>query len=106
MGVKYGGTIEYTINYSNLGSLPLTGVTISDLIPSGTNYVAGSASAGGSFSGGGDNGRGIVNWNIGNLGAGQTGSVSFSVVVDDPTDPLELTVINSAQISGERDKQR
>lgn len=95
VGVKYGGTIQYTLNYTNLGTLPLSEVVVRDSVPGGTTYVSGS---GGNFAAGGDNGRGVVSWNIGTLAAGQTGAVSFSVVVDDPTSPEELTVVNTAQI--------
>ena len=98
VAVKYGSQIQYTLTYVNTGSLALTGVVVTDDIPAGVTYVNASASNGGTFAAGGASGRGILSWTIGNLAAGQTGTVSFSVLVDNPPTPLEITVLNTAHI--------
>ncbi len=41
-GVKPGEVLEYTINYQNIGSQTAREVSINDLIPANTTYVAGS----------------------------------------------------------------
>ena len=40
--VTPGETITYTINVSNTGTGPLSGVSVTDILPAGTAYVAGS----------------------------------------------------------------
>ena len=69
--VAAGGTITYTLSYSNGGATDLTGVVIRDSVPSNTTFL--SATAGGALS------SGTVTWTIGTLGAGATGSVQMTV---------------------------
>ncbi len=69
------GQITYTIVYRNDGPVAARSVVISDVIPANTTLVAGSISGGGSANGG------KVTWNLGNLGVGATGQVSFAVTV-------------------------
>ena len=63
----------FTIEYENTTGVRLTGVTISNEIPSGTNYRSDSGSPGAQF-----DGRTLV-WNLGTLETGQSGSVRFQV---------------------------
>lgn len=65
--------VTFTIEYENTTGVRLTGVQITDRIPSGATYVSGSASGAGSF-----DGTQLV-WNLGTLDPGQTGKVSFRV---------------------------
>jgi uncharacterized repeat protein (TIGR01451 family) len=63
--------LTYTIDYANVGAgIALAGV-LKDPIPAGSTFV--SATGGGTFSGG------VVTWNVGNLGAGEAGSVTVVV---------------------------
>jgi uncharacterized repeat protein (TIGR01451 family) len=71
--VAAGGTITYTLTYSNSGTTNLTGVVIQDRLPSDTSFV--SATAGGALS------NGLVTWTIGALSAGASGSVQMTVRV-------------------------
>lgn len=64
-------TITYTLFYSNDGPGPGLGVQLTDVLPPNTSFV--SATAGGTFSGG------KVNWNLGDLASGVSGSVSVTV---------------------------
>ncbi|MGZ5968263.1 MAG: DUF11 domain-containing protein, partial [Polyangiales bacterium] len=66
-------TITFTLNYSNAGPGIADNVVITDPIPAGTTFA--SASAPGTFA------AGVVTWNIGNVKAGGSGSVSLTVNV-------------------------
>lgn len=92
----YGGTISYSLVFTNVGSLTLTSVQVIDDLPVGTSFR--SAGQGGVFSPGGLFGRGRIIWNVGTLTAGQPGTVTFIVTVDNPTSPPNLLIFNTAQI--------
>jgi uncharacterized repeat protein (TIGR01451 family) len=64
-------TLTFTIFYENTTGVRLTGVKITDNIPSGTTYVAGSSDPTASFDGG------TLVWNLGTLDPGVKGSVQF-----------------------------
>ena len=73
--VKAGDIITYTIGYRNTGNAGATTFVINDIIPAQTTLVPGSISAGGTLLGG------TIQWNIGAVAAGATGSVNFQVTV-------------------------
>ena len=87
-----GDEITYTITYGNAGTDAATNVVIEDILPANTTFV--SASTPGTESGG------IVDWNIGNLAAGATGSVSLKVSVNSPLTNGTL-LHNSASIASD-----
>ncbi len=92
--VAPGDTMVYTLVYGNIGTGTATGVSLADAIPAGTSFVA--ASDGGSH----DPGSDTVTWNLGDIGAGASGSVTLTVQVDSPL--ADGTVIaNSATASGD-----
>lgn len=68
-----GDTLTYTISYSNPTANTFTNAKIEDNIPSGTTYIAGSATNGATFDGS------KVILNIGNLAAGASGNIQFQV---------------------------
>ncbi len=74
--VVAGGNLTYTLSYSNNGSAGATGVVITDTLPANTTFV--SATGGGTLS------AGVVNWSIGALAAGASGSVQLVVRVASP----------------------
>src|SRR3989442_1494269 len=74
--VAAGGTIAYTLAYSNTGNSGATGVVLSDTVPVNTTFV--SATGGGTLS------AGVVHWSIGALAAGGSGSVQLEVRVNSP----------------------
>ena len=71
-----GEEIIYTITYANTGTGGATDVVITDSIPTGTAYVAGSASNSGTLSGA------TLTWTIASVASGGSGTVSFRVKVD------------------------
>src|SRR5207247_917698 len=98
--VAAGGTITYTLGYSNTGNSGATGVVLSDTIPVNTTFV--SATGGGALS------AGIVTWSIGSLAAGASASVQLVVRVASPlangtviTDgTYSIASVDTAPVSG------
>ena len=89
--IPAGGSITYTLSYSNRGATLLSGVQILDRVPPDTVFV--SATAGGSLSGG------VVTWSIGALPAGGAGSVQMTVRVSSSL-PAGGTIINGTSAIG------
>lgn len=78
-----GGSVTYTIDYSNYGGASASNVVITDTLPAGLAY-AGST-------GGGVNASGTVTWAVGSVAAGATGSVTVTATAANP-----FTAINPA----------
>ena len=83
-----GSQITYTLSYTNNNQVPVTGVTITDTVPAGVNFM--------SATGGGVESAGVVTWNIGTLNAGEAGSVSMIV---QESSGVARTLTNYATIS-------
>jgi uncharacterized repeat protein (TIGR01451 family) len=66
--------ITYTLSITNTGDLTATNVVLTDAIPPGTEYVAGTASPASAA-------NSPMTWNIGTLAPGEVRSMSFAVVV-------------------------
>ncbi|MFZ5470318.1 MAG: Ig-like domain-containing protein, partial [Myxococcota bacterium] len=78
-------TITFTLSYANTGPGVAENAVLEDTLPAGTTFV--SATGGGTFS------AGKVTWNLGNLGPGASGSVSFTVsVTTDGSYPNQATM--------------
>ena len=75
--VNVGDTIKYSVTVTNNGSAPAKFVRIRDYIPTGTTYVAKSASDDGVYSS-----NGYAEWVLTNLAAGASKTVTFSVTVN------------------------
>ncbi len=72
--ITSGGTITYTLTYSNTGAAEATNVVITETVPAGTSFV--------SCTGGCDSTNlPTVIWNIGTVAAGGGGSVTMTVTV-------------------------
>ena len=92
--VTPGGTITYTLTYSNTGNAPATGVVITERIPDGTTFVS---CTGGCSEVSGDPPQ--TTWNVGTVNPGdQPGSVTLTVEVDDDAgcEVCNLATIHSA----------
>ena len=68
----------YTITYQNTSSVEAKNLVLTDSIPQGTSYVAGSATSGGVYDA--ENNR--ITWTISSLAGGGTGAVSFQAAVE------------------------
>ncbi len=78
-----GEIITYTITYSNSGSSSLNNIELEDVVPANTSFVSavhiGACSTDGNY----NSVTKKINWVIiGDLGAGQSGCVNFSVMVN------------------------
>jgi uncharacterized repeat protein (TIGR01451 family) len=87
--VFVGGTLVYTIGVTNFSPLPATGITVTDVLPVGLNYVSGSASQG-TVSAVGN----LVTANVGTLAPG-----AGAVVTIQTTPTLAGNFTNSASVT-------
>jgi uncharacterized repeat protein (TIGR01451 family) len=71
-----GEVLTYTITFSNTGTIDATNLVLSDPLPSGTTYVANSATMNGTFT------SNTVTWSIGTVAPGSNGTVTFQVIVN------------------------
>jgi uncharacterized repeat protein (TIGR01451 family) len=96
--VSAGQTITYTLGATDNGGAPTSGtLVVTDNIPAGTSYVAGSASCNGASGCTATEAAGVVTFTITSLGAGATDSLTFAVTVNSG---VTGTVTNSATFSG------
>lgn len=98
--VGIGDTLTYEITWTNTKSEAVN-VVVTDTIPTGTQ-IAVNADSNNIISDGGVLDNGVITWNLGQKEAGESGTVSFAVVVTedalDITAP-ENTVTNQATIT-------
>ncbi|MEO6532237.1 MAG: hypothetical protein ABIO06_01545 [Pseudolysinimonas sp.] len=107
-----GDTLEYTVTARNDGGVPASTVVVTDTVPVGTTYVAGSMTdANGAVTDAagddtGENAAGTLQWRIGDgadastggsIPAGESRAVTFRVTVDSGTVGANLQ--NAAQVS-------
>jgi uncharacterized repeat protein (TIGR01451 family) len=114
--VAPGGTIVYTIAYTNASQTPANGVLISDTLP---QHIS-SGGSDTSFAGTIDDGN-VITWSLGTLGSNATGEIVLTVTVDSPltnttvltnqvgitcvqgpsstADPVTVTVISAPSLS-------
>jgi uncharacterized repeat protein (TIGR01451 family) len=90
--VEREANITYTISYENTNTVEVTNVVLSDEMPSGVSYV--SSNPAGTPSGS------TVDWDLGTLAAGATGSVELVVQVDAGTTP-GVTLTNQSMITSD-----
>ncbi|MEM7475135.1 MAG: SdrD B-like domain-containing protein, partial [Planctomycetota bacterium] len=75
---ELGQTVVYTLEVENAGTIDVTGVVVTETLPSGTSFNAGSSTAGWT-----DQGGGSFQFQIGSMAIGQTRTLSFAVDVTD-----------------------
>ena len=91
-----GGTVVYTIGYTNVGSQHATGVVLTETLPSNATFSAANSDAGWSETA---PGSGIYEFVIGDLDVGAVGSADFAVTVDSTVPYLFVELNNAASIS-------
>lgn len=76
MVAAVGATVTFSIQYQNTGAGAASNVVITDVIPAGSTFVAGSIVGGGTLTGS------TITWTIPSVAAGASGTVSFRVTVN------------------------
>jgi len=93
-----GQTIVYTLDYANIGNQNATGVVITETVPANTTYNAGASSVAWVCTP--DNTAGSVcEYTVGAVDAGDSGSVTFALDVDDPLAAGVNLVVNNVSIA-------
>jgi uncharacterized repeat protein (TIGR01451 family) len=87
--VAPGGTVPYTIKYTNTGGVPITDVVITESYPQGVTFVSASPAPDS-----GTNNR----WIIGTLPAGASGTITLKIKVPEPRN---FSFSESGGVSGE-----
>jgi len=88
--VSLGGTVTYTITYSNLGETNLTNVVITENYPDGLTFISADPAP--------DSGTNNK-WTIGTLRAGESGKITIKMKVPDST--LDLSYTENGSVAGE-----
>src|SRR5262249_6794226 len=92
--VNAGGTVAYTINFSNAGPTDATGVVLTEFLPAGSTF-----NPAGSTPGWAAVGTSEFRFAVGNLAAGASGSVVFSVTVPSPVPVALEQLVNTVNIN-------
>lgn len=102
--VEPGGTLTYTLTYTNAGNQDATDVVITSTVPAHTTFAADASDDGWSCS---DDPSGTVcTYTVGSLVAGESGEVNFAVLVDDPL-PEDVEFIEAwASIGDDQEPER
>lgn len=93
-----GGGLVYSLSYENVGNQDATGVVISDTVPANTLFDAAGSDPAWVCLPDGSAGSSCA-LEIGDLDAGDAGSVSFAVVVNNPLPDGVTSVVNTAVIA-------
>ncbi len=94
-----GGLIRFVLSYTNTGGIDVTGVTLRETVPLHTSFDASLAeNAGWSCAPDASAGSECV-YTVGDLPAGESGTVNFVVRVNDPLPAGVSEVVNAARIS-------
>jgi uncharacterized repeat protein (TIGR01451 family) len=89
--VTEGHEVTYTLTATNGGSDPDNGVTAGDPLPAGESFVSGEPGC--------SEAAGVVTCEFGTLGAGESASRSFTVLV---ANGAPSSIANTASVTGER----
>ncbi|MFC6591809.1 isopeptide-forming domain-containing fimbrial protein [Deinococcus lacus] len=87
--VNVGDIITYQLSVRNPYAIPLTGVVVSDPLPTGTDYISSADQQGVAGTLSGTPGQEVLSWNVGTLPAGETRLFTVRVRVSERTDQGE-----------------
>ncbi|MEG1528552.1 MAG: hypothetical protein RR248_05610 [Clostridia bacterium] len=90
---QFGDTLTYTINLKNTGNVPANNVVVTDVIPSGTTYVAGSTTSTAPFTGDPTSAITLTN----PIPAGGTVTITFKVKIANSA-PVVNPIPNTAKV--------
>ena len=96
--VAAGGTVAYTLGYSNTGSQGATGVVLTETVPANTTFNAGASTAGWACTPN-NNAGSTCTLALGALAATGSGSATFSVTVVNPVPAGVTQVSNTASVA-------
>jgi fimbrial isopeptide formation D2 family protein/uncharacterized repeat protein (TIGR01451 family) len=86
-----GGTITYTLTYTNAGDQDATSVVITETLPLNTSFVGPTGWV--------DQGSGVFTRNVGDMAAGASGNITFMVKLDAPLSAGVTQVTNTVTIA-------
>ncbi len=96
--VMPGNTITYTLIINNVSpTVAATTISVADVVPEYTTYVANSCTGGNSC---GTDGSGNLVWNITSLAAGSSATLTFQATVDTPNENGAI-ILNSALLTAD-----
>jgi large repetitive protein len=98
VSVAPGGTVSYTLAYTNAGNRGATGVTLTDVVPASTTFNAGASTAGWACTPNNNAGSSCT-LSIGALAAAGNGSATFAVTVVTPAPAGLNQISNTATIA-------
>jgi uncharacterized repeat protein (TIGR01451 family) len=99
VSVAPGGTVAYTLTYSNTGSIGATGVVITETVPANTTFNAGASTAGFSCTPSGNAGS-TCTLAVGAVAAGgATHTATFAITVVNPVPAGVTQISNTASIA-------
>jgi uncharacterized repeat protein (TIGR01451 family) len=103
-----GTVLDYVLKASASGEIPQTDVVVTDAIPDGTTYKAGSATCASPCTASYDAASKVVTWQVGTMHPGESEFLGFSVTVDDAADDgtLPTEIINVGQITSNETPQK
>jgi uncharacterized repeat protein (TIGR01451 family) len=96
--VAPGGTVGYTLAYSNLSSFGATGVVLSETVPAHTTFNAGASTAGWVCAPNGNAGSSCT-LAVGALAGGGSGNAIFAVTVVNPVAAGVAQISNTASVA-------
>jgi uncharacterized repeat protein (TIGR01451 family) len=91
-----GGTLAFTLNYSNTGNQGASGVVLTENLPAGTTFNAAASTAGWV-----QVSPGVFQLNVGAVAGGATGSAVFAVNVTSPAAAGREQVVNFVTLAGD-----
>lgn len=86
-----GQTVTYTLTITQTAGEAATGVVVTDTLPANTTFV--SASGGGTFA------NGVVTFNVGTVGVGQSVTRTVTLQVNNPIPAGVSTIVNTATVT-------